>query len=293
MSGMFAPRRYLLLLCVSSAAAQNPATLLRDYDVVDLSVTVSENMPAHWALNPPMQRWVSNWFTPAKNAYGTVPASDGPYYAQRYVIDEHTGTQSDFPAHFIPPPNSGLPFAGPQGAMTGDKYPLERMMGPAAVIDVTPQVDRAENGKSSVITLETVKAWEKKNGEIRAGEVVLFYSGYSDKYYRPLPQGLRMTYEPVVAKTKPGWPAPAPEVVEYLRSKGVWHLGTDGPSMGPAEGGQAVHVAGLKHGMSWEEMLIGLGKLPVRGAYYLALGIKVADQSGSPSRAIAFVPKKR
>jgi isatin hydrolase len=292
MSGMF-DRRCWMLLLPAVAAAQDPAALLRDFEVIDLSVTVSDNMPSHWALNPPMQRWVANWFTPTKNAYGAAPANDGPYYSQRYVIDEHTGTQSDFPAHFIPPPNSGLPFAGPQGLVTGDKYPLERMMGPAAVIDVTAQVDRADNGKSSVITLNTVKAWEKKHGEIRAGDVVIFYSGYSDKYYKPLPAGLRMTYEPVVAKTKPGWPAPAPEVMEYLHSKGVWHLGTDGSSMGPAEGGQAVHVAGLKHGMSWEEMLIGLGKLPPRGAYYLALGIKVADQSGSPSRAIAFVPKKR
>ena len=292
MSGMF-DRRCWMLLLPAIAAAQDPAALFRDYEVVDLTVTVSENMPAHWGLNPPMQRWVANWFTPAKNAYGVTPSHDGPYYSQRYVIDEHTGTQSDFPAHFIPPPNSGLPFAGPQGLVTGDKYPLNRMMGPADVIDVTAQVDRADNGKSSVIALETVKAWEKKHGEIRAGDVVIFYSGYSDKYYKPLPEGLRMTYEPVVAKTKPGWPAPSPEVMEYLHKKGVWHLGTDGPSMGPAEGGQAVHVAGLKNGMSWEEMLTGLGKLPPRGAYYLALGIKVADQSGSPTRAIAFVPKKR
>jgi isatin hydrolase len=291
MSGMFDRRCVFLLSTV--AFGQDLGTLFRDYEVVDLSVTVSDNLPAHWALNPPMQRWVANWFTPNKNAYGATGSHDGPYYSQRYVIDEHTGTQSDFPAHFIPPPNSGLPFAGPQGLVTGDKYPLNRMMGPAVVIDVTGQVDRAANGKSSVIALDTIKAWEKKNGEIRAGDVVIFYSGYSDKYYKPLPEGLRMTYEPVVAKTKPGWPAPSPEVMEYLHGKGVWHLGTDGPSMGPAEGGQAVHVAGLKHGMSWEEMLTGLGKLPPRGAYYLALGIKVADQSGSPSRAIAFVPKKR
>ena len=99
-----------------------------------------------------------------------------------------------------------------------------------------------------------------------------------------------MTFEPVVAKTKPGWPAPEPETITYLHGKGVWHLGTDGPSMGYAEGGQPTHIAGLQHGMSWEEMLINLDQLPPRGAYYLALPIKVADQSGSPTRAIAFVP---
>ncbi len=271
-----------------------PNVLFTDYEVADLTVTVSETLPGHWGSNPPMQRWTYNWFTSMKNSYGTTyVSSEGPYYGQRYVIDEHTGTQTDFPAHFIPPASSGLPHAGPMGAVTGDKYPLDRMMGPAAVIDVTAIRDQAGNGKSAVITLDMVKEWEKKHGGLRSGEVVLFHSGYSDAYYRPLPEGRRMTYEPVVAKTKPGWPAPAPEVLEYLRGKGVWHLGTDGPSMGPADGGQAVHVAGLKHGMSWEEMLIGLAKLPARGAFYVALTLKIVDQSGSPARAIAFVPKRK
>ncbi len=278
----------------AGAAAPSPAALFSDYDVVDLSVLVSETMPAHWGANPPFQRWTYNWFAPVKNPYGVVHIpSDGPYYGQRYVIDEHTGTQTDFPAHFVPPPGSGLPHAGPMGLLTGDKYPLSNMMGPAAVIDVTAQVDRAENGKSSVISLATIEDWEKRHGPILPGEVVLFYSGYTDKYYKPLPEGLRLTFHVLVTRSAPGWPAPSPDVIEYLHKKGVRHLGTDGPSMGPAEGGQAVHLAGLRHGMSWEEMLTGLGRLPARGAFYLALPLKVADQSGSPSRAIAFVPKKR
>src|SRR5688500_15131161 len=83
--------------------AAGPAALFTDYDVVDLSVLVSENLPGHWGANPPMQRWAYNWFVPLKNPYGVVQVqSEGPYYAQRYVIDEHTGTQTDFPAHFVP-----------------------------------------------------------------------------------------------------------------------------------------------------------------------------------------------
>ncbi len=275
-------------------APRSPAALFTDYDVVDLSVTVSETLPANWGSNPPFQRWTFNWFVPKKNIYGTVEVpSDGPYYGQRYIIDEHTGTQTDYPAHFIPPPGSGLPYAGPMGRMTGDKYPVERMMGPAVVIDVTDLVDKAQAGVSAAIPLSRVQEWEKKHGEIRAGEVVLFHSGYTDKYYRPFPEGRRLTFDVIVTKAKPGWPAPAPEVMPYLNKKGVWHLGTDGPSMGPAEGGQATHVAGLQLGMSWEEMLIGLGKLPPRGAFYIGLGVKVADQSGAVSRAVAFVPKRR
>ena len=261
--------------------------------VVDLTVLVSETLPAHWGANPPFARWTSNWFEVLDNQYGTPATPNAaPYYSQRFVIDEHTGTQTDFPAHFIPPPDSGLPHAGPMGSMTGDRYPLDRMMGPAVVIDVTDIRDAADPGLSAPITVERIQEWESENGEIEAGDVVLFYSGYSDAYYKPLPEGNRFTFEPLLLKTAPGWPAPTPEAVAYLHGKGVWHLGTDGASMGPVEGGQPTHVAGLQHGMSWEELLTNLGELPTRGAYYVALPLKIVDQSGSPTRAVAFVPNE-
>lgn len=259
--------------------------------IVDLTVLLSETLPAHWGSNPPFARWTNNWFEVLENEFGTpATPSSGPYYSQRFVLDEHTGTQTDFPAHFVPPPDSGLPHAGPMGALTGDKYPLERLMGPAAVIDVTDLRDAADPGFSAAITVERIQAWESEHGDIQPGEVVLFHSGYSDAYYQPLPAGERLTLHPLVLKTAPGWPAPTPEAVAYLWGRGVWHLGTDGASMGPVEGGQPTHLAGLRHGMSWEELLTNLGALPARGAYYIALPTKIADQSGGPARAVAFVP---
>jgi kynurenine formamidase len=280
------------ILPLASAAGPDLAAIAGKSRIVDLTVLVGEKLPGHWGSNPPFQRWTYNWFAEKTNEYGTVMVpSEGPYYGQRYVIDEHTGTQTDFPAHFVPPPGSELPHAGEMGSVTGDRYPLDRMMGPAAVMDFTAIRDQAEPGKSAAITVEMVQAWEKQHGGIQPGDVVLFYSGYTNAYYKPMPAGLRMTFEVIVLKQKPGWPAPRPEVMEYLRGKGVWHLGTDGPSMGPAEGGQATHLAGLRHGMSWEEMLIALDQLPPRGAYYLALPLRIVDQSGSPARAIAFVPR--
>ena len=44
--------------------------------------------------------------------------------------------------------------------------------------------------------------------------------------------------------------------------------------------------------MSWAELLINLDQLPTRGAYFVSLPLKIADQSGSPARAIAFVPQE-
>ena len=115
-----------------------------------------------------------------------------PYYSQQMVIDEHTGTQADFPAHFVPPKGSGIEFESDAGWFTGDKYPVDRMMGPAVVIDVSAMLDKADGGKSPLITPEIIQADEAANGEIKAGDVVLFYSGYDDLYVVALSLALFM-----------------------------------------------------------------------------------------------------
>src|SRR5687768_2635909 len=261
-------------------------------EVVDLTVLISEQLPAHWPTHAPFQRWTFNWFKPVAGAYDDNLGQSGfPYYGQRYVSDEHTGTETECSAHFIRPEGSGAEFAGPTGAMTCDKVPPSQWMGPAAVIDVRSVLDQAENGKSPVITPDMVQDWEAANGDLQAGEVVLFYSGYSDKYYKPFPEGNRLAFDPLIKGSAPGWPAPSPETMEYLHSKGVRHIGIDSPSMGYVEGGQPTHVAGLQHGMTWDELLTGLGRLPARGAFYISLHPKIVDASGGMARAIGIKDK--
>ncbi|MQA98186.1 MAG: hypothetical protein GEV11_27590 [Streptosporangiales bacterium] len=63
---------------------------------------------------------------------------------------------------------------------------------------------------------------------------------------------------------------------------------TAGPSFGATDDGQGPHVAGLQHGMSFTECVTGLGRLPVRGAYYIAAPYKVADQQGAIARVFAI-----
>lgn len=273
----------------AQSIAERLAAAFREAEVVDLTVLISEQLPAHWPTHAPFQRWTFNWYKPVKGPYtDNLAQSVFPYYGQRYVIDEHTGTQLDCPAHFIPPEGSGMPFAGPMGKVTCDKMPVTQWIGPAAVIDVRSILDQAPNGKSPVITPQIVQAWEGRHGSLQKGDIVLFYSSYSDRYYKPFPEGNRLAFEPLILQNKPGWPAPGPETMEYLHSKGVMHVGSDGPSMGFVEGGQSTHVAGLKYGMSWDELLTNLGRLPARGAFYISLPVKIIDGSGANTRAIGI-----
>lgn len=278
-----------LLPAEAQSIAERLAAAFREAEVVDLTVLISEQLPAHWPTHAPFQRWTFNWYKPVKGPYtDNLAQSVFPYYGQRYVIDEHTGTQLDCPAHFIPPEGSGMPFAGPMGKVTCDKMPVTQWIGPAAVIDVRSILDQAPNGKSPQITPQIVQAWETRHGSLQKGDIVLFYSSYSDQYYKPFPEGNRLAFEPLILQNKPGWPAPGPETMEYLHSKGVMHVGTDGPSMGFVEGGQSTHVAGLKYGMSWDELLTNLGRLPARGAFYISLPVKIIDGSGANTRGIGI-----
>jgi hypothetical protein len=77
-----------------------------------------------------------NWFAEVDGPTGKTKSA-APYQTNFFVIDEHCGTHFDAPTHFIPPPDSGLPLASDLGAQTGDKVPLEDLMGPGVVVDVS------------------------------------------------------------------------------------------------------------------------------------------------------------
>lgn len=261
-----------------------------------------------------MKRWTTNWFEEQVAPYGDSPAEGAggpddtvkdnvyqsvfPYFSQQYVIDDHTGTQIDYPAHFVSPEGSGIEFESEHGWLTGDKYPPEKMMGPAVVIDARAVFDKAEGGRSPLITKEMIEADEAANGEIKAGDVVIFYSGYDDAYYKPSPGGNRLAWDPLVNGDVPAWPAPTPDAVKYLADKGITHLAIDSPSMEPAsheyEGkpmAQMTHVKFLEVGGSWTEFLRNVGQLPARGAYFIATSAKIIDMSGGLNRALAIKPK--
>jgi|SRR6185437_14753466 len=263
----------------------------RDYRVIDLSVRLEEGYPLTWPSMPLIQKRTLNWYARVDGPHGQplIP-SIGAFYAQALSIDEHTGTHVDFPPHNIPSSDSGLPNAGAAGDPPGDEYPLEHLIGQAAVVDLTSLLDQAPAGVSPAITPETLENWEDQHGRIEPGEIVLLNSGYCDKYFAPLPAGNRM-FEPVLGGKVPGWPAPTAAAIELLYARGVRHVGTTTPSIGAVEDLGAAHVAGLSRGMSFTEMLVNLSEVPARGAWFVMLPLRIAAQSGGPGRAIALVPK--
>src|SRR4051794_8166267 len=185
-----------------SAQEKEPAAAF-----VDLSLLVAPEYPCTWPTFPRFQ---------INHDERIGPLS--PYNREVIVLDGNTGTQLDVPPHSVTPPDSGLPNAGKFGLSSTEKIPAWQFGGEACVIDCKAIRDTAPNGRSDLIKKERVMQWEKKHRPLGPGDVVLFHSGYSDKYYKPLPEGRRFGAEPVGGKA-PGWPGPDPACMEYLASR--------------------------------------------------------------------------
>jgi isatin hydrolase len=253
-------------------------------ECVDLSVPLSAQYPVTWPTLPHFRKQVANWFEDIQLPNGERLPSGGYYYAQFLELDEHTGTHVDFPLHIFP--QAELKRQG-----VNLDPPLESFVGPAVTLDARTYLDQAPRGRSPRIPAELVRAWEKEHGEIQPGEIVLMDTGYTDRYFRPLPEGDRMIREVLFSGKFPGWPVPAEEVMELLGDRGVRHVGISSPSMGALDDSQGPHEAGVRRGMTYAETLIHLDRLPARGAFYVGLPLKIGEQSGSPIRAVAFIKK--
>ncbi len=278
--------------------------------VVDLSVTLSMQHPVWWP-----GRGVGRHVFPYQRVQPVnyFDGPFGPYWVNTHIMDAHTGTHVDPPAHYGPPP--GFDVAGygestrealrdfeaaygplKRTEMTTDKIPLHRFMGPARVINVQHRVgttSRDDWPASPVITLDDVWRHERLYGEIEGGEVVLFHTGHTDTHFRRFERGRadQCVKAPLDGLSE-GWPAPSAEVIGYLAGKGVKHLGIDAPDMGSVDPVQSMktHWAAVNLDMIFSEYLLGVGQLPPVGAFYVFLSPRLENNHGGPGRAIAILP---
>lgn len=245
--------------------------------IVDLSVTLSEHLPATWPEHMPFAHKNWSWFEEDELPTGACTCSLGPYVTHFFILDEHAGTHVDAPSHYFREGDSS------------EKIDLSKLIGRAAVVDVRHLDGEAENGASPAITVAHLEAWEAEHGRFEPGEIALLLTGWS-KHYAKGEAGRAFLHEPVVLQSRPAWPAPEAAAAIFLHERGINAIGIDAPSMGSAEEGNEVHRAGLSREMAFIEGLTNVDRLPARGANFLFLPIKIAVASGAPGRAIALLP---
>ena len=270
--------RFLLIAATCFASAPS-FVRAADTRFVDHSLLVAPEYPCTWPSGFPSFQI---------NHFKTI-GPDSPYNIDVLTIDGNTGTQLDVPPHSVARPELKLPNSGKFGRAFTHAIEPWQFGGEACVVDTRDLLDQAAKGVSPLVLAKHVKRFESRHRPVRFGDVVLFRSGYSDKYYRPFPAGHRFIAAALERKS-PGYPNPDPDCMEYLASKKVMILGTDSASMGPLPNlAEPTHYAGLKYGMVWTESATRLGELPATGAFYCTLGPRHKDGPYGEIRAFSIV----
>src|SRR5262245_317685 len=201
---------------VTGPLAKKLIAAARNKNVADLSVTLTPDLPVWWPGVGAGQN---------RHPYIKVLFSFAPNLGHAHVthiMDSHTGTHLVPPAYSLPP-DTPRPKGergkgegrfdngdydpdvrgwvaeyekkyGPRGfsAVTTEKVPLDQTCGRARVIDVRSLLgttDKKNRPASPEITSALIKKYEQQHGELKAGDVVIFRSDWSDRYFKEFPKG--------------------------------------------------------------------------------------------------------
>jgi kynurenine formamidase len=200
------------------------------------------------------------------------------YDANNYSAAEHGGTHIDSPIHFA------------EGKQTVDEIPLEKLIGPAIVIDVT---QRALSDPDYQVGVGDFTNWESKNGPIPEGSIVLLNTGYA-KYWPDRVKYMGTDNRGTEAVGDLHFPGLDPQAAKWLVEKrNINAIGLDTPSI---DFGQSQlfesHRILFKENIPAFENVANLDKLPAKGAIIIALPMKIKGGSGGPLRIIAMLPEE-
>jgi kynurenine formamidase len=209
---------------------------------------------------------------------GTEGVVDQGYYyaAHRFCTAEHGGTHIDAPIHFH------------ADRWTVDQIPLDRLVGPAILVDVSERCAEDPDHRVSVSDFET---WEKQHGRIPDASIVLIRTGFGRFWPdRKAYLGTDERGAPAVAKLHfPGLHSDAARWLIAERQIRAVGLDTASIDHGPSKQFESHRVL-FEANVPAFENLAGLDELPASGFLVVALPIKIRGGSGGPLRAIAILP---
>lgn len=220
--------------------------------VVDLGHPLSEADPT-WSGHPVFKHTTS---------------TENGIFVGSFQTDEHFGTHVDAPAHFVP------------GGWTVDQIPVIRFVRPAVRIDLRAKALKDEDYR---MTREDILSFERKNGVIAPGTVVLVMTGWDARWSEPA----RYRNEHDGALHFPGLSV---EAAETLIQRDIAAIGIDTPSVdyGPSTAYE-VHHATLPHDIYHIENVANLLAVPVKDFSVVVAPAYVKGGSGAPARVFAVV----
>ena len=256
-----------LALCAGVVSgAENPqGSAITGGDIVDLSHAYDEHT-IYWPTSP-------SAFELKTLSHGKTKG--GYFYASNaFCTPEHGGTHMDAPIHFG------------EGRHTVDEIPVERLVAPAIVIDVS---EAAAKDSDYVLVPEDIERWEKIHGRIPEHAIVVLRTGWESRWSDVAAYLGDDTPGDASSLHFPSFGAQATELL--VKERNITGIGVDTASIdnGPSRNFM-VHRITAAANVYGLENLMNLGRLPAKGATIIALPMKIAGGSGAPVRVIALLP---
>lgn len=254
--------------------AMMPVALPQARQALDLSGLVIVDLSHAYGRSTVFWPTSPTKFELEKLAYGRTEG--GYFYAANTLsTPEHGGTHLDAPIHFF------------ERGRTTEQIPLEQLIAPAVVIDVSAGAAADRDYRA---TVADVLAFEKAHGGIGRGTIVLLRTGWSRHW--PDAKAYLGDDTPGDA-SKLSFPSFGGDAARLLvEERGIAALGVDTASIdyGRSSDFQVHRIAAAKN-VPGLENLTNLDRLPARGAIVIALPMKIEGGSGGPLRAVALLPR--
>ena len=229
--------------------------------IVNLSHPLHPAVP-QWPGDPPVE------FQPVADL-----DTDG-YFLRRFAMGEHSGTHANAPAAFHP------------GGVGIDAYPPDALIAPVVVIDAR---EAADDDPDYTIDVADLLAWERCNGPIPAGSVVLLFTGWQDKWDNPAAYlGLMASGVEPAGRHFPGFGIATARWL--LIERDITGIGIDTAGVdGGRDNSFAVNRLLLAQPRIVLENLNNLHQLSPAGVTLVIGVLPLAGGSGSPASVLAFL----
>jgi len=198
------------------------------------------------------------------------------YEANSFRSAEHGGTHLDAPSHFA------------KGRQNTNEIPLERLIGPAVLVDVTSQ---AAADRDYQVSVEDFESWEADHGKLPDDIIVLIQTGFS-RFWPDREAYMGTAESGAGAVAKLHFPGLHPDAARWLvENRSIHAIGLDTPSIdfGQSTGFKAHRIL-MEQNIPVFENVANLDQLPAKGFEVIAPPMKISGGSGGPLRIVARVP---
>lgn len=227
---------------------------LSGYTFLDLTHTLTSSI-AHWNTDCGFKHNIVSDYD--------LNVTSTTFRVQTIEMYAGVGTHMDAPSHCIP------------GTMDIDNIPLNQLIAPCVVIDVSMKAN-----ESYQVGLVDINNFEEQYGKINPNTFVVIRTGW-DKFWD----------NPAKYRNNLIFPTVSASVAELLLKRGIIGLGVDTLSPDAAESDFPVHRMLLGAGKYIVENIANSAQLPPIGATTMALPIKIQSGTESPIRLIALIAK--